>query len=49
MVPASVSIPVPTLTREPPVPPEAPPSLIVPLTVVLRLLPPTMSAFEPRK
>jgi len=48
-MPASVSVPVPTFTREPPVPPEAPLSLMVPATVVLRLLPPTMSAFEPRK
>jgi len=48
-MPESVSVPAPTFTREPPVPPEAPPSLIVPATVVLRLLPPAMSAFEPRK
>ena len=49
MVPASVRIPSPTFTREPPAPPDPPPSLIVPLTVVLTLLPPTVSALEPKK
>jgi hypothetical protein len=48
LFPESVSVPVPTFTREPPVPPELPPSTIVPPTVVLRLLLPTMSALEPR-
>src|SRR5258708_7682706 len=41
-VPDSVSVPVPTLTREPPTP------SISPLTSVERLLEPTVSSFEPR-
>ena len=43
--PDSVSVPVPTLISEPPVPPDAPPSLMVPLTVVLRSFPPTVRGF----
>src|SRR6266851_1384418 len=45
--PVSVSVPVPTFTREARLPPELPPSWIVPLTVVERLLPPTVSWLEP--
>ena len=48
-MPESVSTPVPTFTSDPPVPPDEPPSAIVPLTSVDKLLPPTMSALEPRK
>ena len=40
---------MPTFTSEPPLPPAAPPSWIVPLTVVERLLPPTVSWSAPRK
>jgi hypothetical protein len=55
--PASVSVPLPTLVSPPPVAPEpalhsnpvGPQSLMMPLTVVLRLLLPTVSWFEPRK
>jgi hypothetical protein len=48
--PDKVSVPVPALTSEPPVAPiklqlepAGPQSLMTPLTVVLRLLPPTVS------
>jgi len=44
-----VRVPVPTLTSEPPTPPNSPPSWMVPLTVVERLLDPTVSCEEPRK
>ena len=40
---------MPTLVSEPPTPPPIPPSDMTPLTVADRLLPPTVSAFEPRK
>ena len=43
MLPSSVSVPLPTLTSEPPVP------LIRPLTVVERSLLPTVSRFGPRE
>ena len=43
-----VIVPVPTLTSEAPVPPKSPPSLMVPLTAVERLLPPTVSWLAPR-
>jgi len=43
LVPESVNVPLPTLTREPAVP------RITPLTVVERLLLPTVSWFEPRE
>ena len=43
LVPDRISVPSPTLTSEAPVPPLAPPSLIEPLTVVLRPLMPTVS------
>jgi hypothetical protein len=53
--PESVSVPVPILISPPPVAPEllqseplSPQSLMTPLTAVLRLLPPTVSRFEPR-
>ena len=49
LTPESSSIPLPTFTSDPPVPPDAPPSAIVPLTSVDKLLPPTARAFEPRK
>ena len=42
-------MPLPTLMSEPPVPPDAPPSAMTPLTSVEKLLPPTVSDFEPRK
>ena len=42
-------MPVPAFTSEPPVPPDAPPSWIVPLTVVDRLLLPTVSWLWPRR
>jgi hypothetical protein len=42
-VPVSVRVPAPTLVNEPPLPP----SWIEPLTVVERLLLPTMSRFVP--
>ena len=51
-MPDSVSVPVPTLTSEPPTPPgpKQPqvPSEMMPLTVVERLLPPTVSCLSPR-
>ena len=43
MAPVRVSVPLPTLTSWPPLPE------ITPLTVVERLLPPTVSWFEPRE
>ena len=46
--PDKISVPLPTLIKEPPTPPLNPPSLMVPLTVVLRSLMPTMSALAPR-
>ena len=49
LTPDRVSVPLPTLTSEPPVPPDAPPSAMTPLTSVEKLLPPTVSVFEPRK
>ena len=42
-------MPVPTLMSEPPVPPDAPPSAMTPLTSVDKPLPPTVSRLEPRK
>src|SRR5579871_2613343 len=54
-MPESVNVPVPVLTSEPPVDPWAtqfeplPQSLITPVTVVLRLLPPTVTWLDPRK
>jgi hypothetical protein len=42
-------VPLPTFTSEPPLPPNAPPSWIVPLTVVERLLRPTVSWFWPSR
>ena len=44
-----VRVPVPTLVNEPPVPPLEPPSEITPLTVVERLVLPTVRFLEPRK
>jgi hypothetical protein len=44
-----MSVPLPTLTSEPPVPPDAPPSVMRPLTSVEKLLRPTVSVLEPRK
>jgi hypothetical protein len=38
LVPAKVSVPLPTLTSEPPMPPAEPPSAMTPFTVVERLL-----------
>src|SRR5262249_3636714 len=48
-MPDSVSVPLPVLTSAPPVPPANPPSRITPLTVVDKLLPPTVIVFDPRK
>jgi hypothetical protein len=48
-VPDSVSVPVPIFTSEAPVPPYQPPSWMVPETVVLLLVLPTVSSFEPRR
>jgi hypothetical protein len=45
--PDSVSVPAPIFTSDAPEPPNKPPSSIVPLTVVERLLPPTVSWLEP--
>jgi hypothetical protein len=45
LLPDKVSVPVPTLTNDAPLPP----SWISPLTVVERLLLPTVSWLEPRK
>jgi hypothetical protein len=41
LFPAKVSVPVPVLVSEPPVPPLSPPSCRTPAKVVVRLLPPT--------
>jgi hypothetical protein len=49
LLPDSVSVPVPTLASDAPVPPAVPPSWIDPLTAVERLLLPTVSWLEPRK
>jgi hypothetical protein len=49
LMPLSVSVPVPTLISEAPVLAKDPPSLMVPLTAVDRLLPPTVSWLPPRK
>ena len=49
LTPDSVSVPVPALVSEPPVPPSLPPSWMTPENVVERLLPPTARFFEPRK
>ena len=46
--PASVIVPVPVLVNEPPVPPPEPPSAMIPVTLVERLLPPTVSSLAPR-
>jgi hypothetical protein len=55
LVPESVSVPLPTLTSEPPVAgvplhsvPVGPQSEMTPETVVIRLLLPTVRVFEPR-
>src|SRR5580704_586858 len=48
-MPVSVSVPVPVLTSEPPVPPPAPPSAITPLTVVDVLSLPTVKVLAPRE
>ena len=47
--PDSVSVPLPVLVSEPPVPPNPPPFWMTPEKVVERLLPPTARLFEPRK
>jgi hypothetical protein len=47
-MPDSVSVPVPVFTSEPPGGP-VPRSLMTPLTVELRLLPPTVTSLAPRK
>ena len=49
LTPVRVSVPVPTLTSDPPVPPFRPPSAMTPLTVVERLLAPTLSCLVPRR
>ena len=49
LAPVSVSVPVPILTSDPPVPPFLPPSAMTPLTVVERLLAPTVSCLLPRR
>ena len=46
LMPDRVSVPLPVLTSEPPVPPFTPPSWITPATSVERLLPPTVSCFD---
>lgn len=48
-MPNRVSVPLPILVSLPPVPPFSPPSAITPLSVVSRLLPPSVSCLEPRK
>jgi hypothetical protein len=48
-VPVSVSLPVPVLTSDPPVPSPMPPSRITPEKVVERLLPPTVRVSAPRR
>jgi hypothetical protein len=49
LLPVNVSVPVPVLTKDAPLPPKVPPSWMSPLTVVERLLPPTVNWLEPRK
>jgi hypothetical protein len=49
LLPDNVSVPIPTLTSDAPLPPKVPPPSISPLTAVERLLLPTVSWLEPRK
>ena len=47
-MPDSVSVPLPVLISQAPVPPPGPPSAMTPVTSVERLLPPTVSSLAPR-
>ena len=48
MAPDSFIVPLPVLISEAPVPPPMPPSAMIPVTLVERLLPPTVSSLTPR-